>query len=289
MAEENKTKNVVVETYANDMAGAISGNENGTIKKIIEEEEKNDALEKKTSPESRNNKIFLIIGITLVVLSLGAIFLVYVFREKISTVEVAPQYQPIIFTDKSEIKDISGLKKDEVFNTILNEVSNAEFKSGGIEGVLLSVDQSVVGFRKFLTILEASLEQTQIDFIGDNFMIGAYDRGDNSVPPTRDIFILLKMRSIADVFPPMRTWESKMFYDLHGLFGVNIDSSTSYLLEKNFEDGIVQNKNARILYDKDGKIVLMYIFAEEDSLVIANSIQAAKEVMLRLASSQIKK
>ena len=211
------------------------------------------------------------------------------FRSKISTVEVAPQYQPIIFTDKSEIKDISGLKKDEVFNTILNEVSNAEFKSGGIEGVLLSVDQSVVGFRKFLTILEASLEQTQIDFIGDNFMIGAYDRGDNSVPPTRDIFILLKMRSIADVFPPMRTWESKMFYDLHGLFGVNIDSSTSYLLEKNFEDGIVQNKNARILYDKDGKIVLMYIFAEEDSLVIANSIQAAKEVMLRLASSQIKK
>ena len=97
------------------------------------------------------------------------------------------------------------------------------------------------------------------------------------------------MRSIVDVFEPMKAWESKMFYDLHSFFGMNLNEDTKYLLEKSFEDGIIQNKNARILRDKDGNIVLMYIYAKEDSLIITNSETAVAEVMLRLASSQIKK
>lgn len=283
MEEKNKVKNVNVETYAEDMAAVIGDNENGVVKKIIEEQEEYDTENKKGSPESKKNKIFLFIGIFLVILSFLAVSLVYVFKKEIFTVEVAPQYVPIIFTDNTAFKEISGLKKDEIAQTILNEVNTALFKDGGIEGIYLTVNKKVLGFRGFLSLIEANLNQTQIDFINDNFLIGATNK------EIRNPFILLKMRSIADVFDPMRAWESKMFSDLHGIFGVGINADTKYLLEKDFEDGIVQNKNARILYDKDGKIVMMYVYAEEDSLIITNSEIAVSEVMLRLASSQIKK
>ena len=55
------------------------------------------------------------------------------------------------------------------------------------------------------------------------------------------------------------------------------------------EDGIVNNKNARILRDKDGKAVLEYVFADETSVIITDKDKTAEEIMLRLASGQIKK
>ena len=281
--EETVKKNVEVETFADDMAGVIGENENGAIKKIIEEEEKYNAAYDKVSPESKKNKIYLYVGILLVALSFGAVIMVYLLRTEIFTVEVAPQYVPVVFTDKTEFKEISGLKKEQVIQTILNEAKTGDYKSGGLEGIYLTIDKKVIGFRKFLDLLEANLDRTKIEFIGDNFLIGAYNND------SKDLVILLKMRSVVDVFDTMRGWEGKMFSDSHSLFGVDLNADTRYLLEKNFEDGIVQNKNARILYDNQGKVVMMYVFAEDDSLIITNSESAVMEVISRLTGSQIKK
>lgn len=112
----------------------------------------------------------------------------------------------------------------------------------------------------------------------------------NSVyPKGTDLFILLKVNSFADVFTQMRAWENKMFTDLHGFFGVDIFADTSYLLTKNFVDGVVQNKNARILYDDTGKIVFMYVYVDESSVVITNTEATTREVILRVNSSRVKR
>ena len=288
--EESNKKNVIIETYAEDMAQVVGDNQDGIVKKIIEEQEKHDAENKKTSPETNKNKIFLFLGILFVFLSLAAVVLVLLFKKEILTVEVKPQYVPIIFTDKTEFREISSLKKEEILQTIVNEVNTAEVKYGGVEGVFLTVDKKVIGLKKFLELIEAKIDQTKMSFIEDNFLIGATNMANKEdLNPKRDLFILIKMRSIADVFEPMHLWEGKMFSDLSSLFGVKINADTKYLLTKDFEDGFIQNKNARILRDKDGKIVLMYVFAEEDSLIITNSEVAVREVMLRLASSRVKK
>ena len=290
-AEEKKVVNAPVETYAEDMARVLESNENGIAAKVIEEEERKNFEKQHMTLGGSANKIFLSAGILLVILAVGAVFLVYFLRKDIFTVPIAPQYTPIVYTDKSEFKEVAGLKKDEVIQTITNEANTAEFKEGGIEGIYLSVNKQVLGFRKFLDLIEANLDQTKIEFINDNFLIGAVDKTKINSPGTtgRDLFILLKMRSIADVFDPMRGWESKIFSDLHSFFGVDLNARTKYLLEKNFEDGVIQNKNARILRDNEGNIIMMYVYTEEDSLIITNSESVVREVMLRLASSQIKK
>jgi hypothetical protein len=104
-----------------------------------------------------------------------------------------------------------------------------------------------------------------------------------------DLFILFKINAFGGAFNQMRIWENKMFLDLHGFFGYDISAFTNYLLTKDFQDGFVQNKNARILYDNTGKVVLMYVFVDEEFLVITNTEQAVKEAMLRVNSSKIKK
>jgi hypothetical protein len=112
----------------------------------------------------------------------------------------------------------------------------------------------------------------------------------NSIfPKGTDLFILLKVNSFADVFNQMRGWENKMFTDLHGFFGVEIFADTSYLLTKDFVDGVVQNKNARILYDDIGNIVFMYVYIDDSSVVITSNEEVTREVILRVNSSKIKR
>jgi hypothetical protein len=281
--EAKKVVNATIETYAYDLAKVVVGNENGLVKMIIDEEEKQKEEKEKKSPERQKNQLFLYAGIFLIVASFIAVSLVFFFRQKIFQVEVPLQYVPIIFTDKTEFKEIAGLKKEEIIQTVLNEVNTAEFKDGGIEGVFLTADKKVVGLRAFLTLIEANLNQTKLEFVSDGFLIGAVNK-ESKIP-----FILIKTRYIADIFDAMRAWENKMFLDLHKFSGIDINKETKYLLESNFEDGIIQNKNARILKDKDGKIVMIYVFADENSVIITNSELAVKEIMLRLVSSKIKK
>lgn len=163
-----------------------------------------------------------------------------------------------------------------------------------MEGIYLTEDKTILGLRKFIALTRGNfIPGDNTLFVNDNFLLGIVNDQDKSaVAPAmvgKDFFILLKVRSTADIFDALRAWENKMFFDLHGFFGVDISSETNYLLTKNFEDGVVENKNARILYDTDGKIVMMYVFANDNSVVITNTEGAAGEIMLRLGSSQIKK
>ena len=276
-------KNKNVKTYAEDMAKVIESGEGGIIKKIIHEQEEQEAEKKNLSPESKKNKLFMLVSVALVVLAFLTIISIIVFRQKIFTVSVAPQFTPIIFTDQNKFLEIGGLNRDKIIQTVLNEMNTAKIKVGGIEGIYLANDKNPVLLREFVKLIGGSFVPGQTIFVSDNYLLGVVNN------KAKDLFILLKVRSFADIFQSIRAWENKMFYDLHGFFDIGITSETNYLLTKNFEDGIVENKNARILYDKDNKIVLMYVFADENSVIITNTSEAVREIMLRLASSQIKK
>jgi hypothetical protein len=283
---ENPVQNKSIQTFAEDMAKTIEGNvDGGMIKKIIKEQEEKEA--EKRLPESKKNQLFLYASLILLVIAGIIISLFFKFRNVISTVDIAPQFVPLIFTDKSQYKEISGLTKDQIAATLLNEKNTTELKREGIEGLYFTKIKKVVGFKDFIPTIEANLTPDQIKYIDNNFLIGIFNP--NTEVEKKSLFILLKIRSLADVFPTMRSWERKMFNDLHQFFGVDLNPDTNYLLTKDWQDGIIQNKNARVLRDKDDNVVLMYVFVNDNSLVISDSEDTVKEVMLRLSSSQIQK
>ena len=283
MEEENKTKHTIVQTYAEDMAKVIQDDQGGLIKKIIHGEEEHDKEKKKNpSPELSKNRFFMLISLLLILTALAVLFFFF-FNKNISTVDIEKQFTPIIFNDRSAYLEVKGFDKDEIIQTILSEVDTTRVKNGGVEGIYLTYDKKVIGLREFIKLIKGNFVLGDRIFINDNFLLGVENN------ETKDFFILIKVRSIADVFDSLRAWENKMFIDLQGFFRVAISPETKYLLTKNFEDGVVENKNARILYDENNKIVMMYILADDTSIIITNTKNVAHEIMLRLASSRIEK
>ena len=282
-------KNRIVETYAEDMAQVIEDDKSGLVKKIIHEEEEHEIEKKNISPESKKNKIFMFVGLLFIIFGFFTLFY-FIFVKTDPTVPIEKQLVPIIFNDKNVLLEVHGLKKDEIVQTVLKEINGTLVKNGGVEGIYLTLNDNPLGFRKFIEIINGDLILNDSNFVDDNFLMGVVNTEAPLVSSTgKDFFILLKVRSMVDVFDIMRAWENKMFSDLYGFFGLNITSETKYLLTTNFKDGIIENKNARILYDNDNKIVMMYIFADDNSIVITNTESAGEEIMLRLASSRIKK
>lgn len=195
-------------------------------------------------------------------------------------VEIKQIIQPVIpLNTQTEIVDsersvIAEENKNEVENEIVIDSDEA-------------VEESIPVITS--TFEEANLEEVPVNV--ENTELVRIDPiiSEPENPSRKDLFILLQTRSFQDVFPVMQSWENKMFLDLHSFFGVDISADTNYLLTKDFEDGIVQNKNARILYDKDFNIVLMYVYIDDNSLVITNTEDAVREIIKRLAASKVRK
>lgn len=287
--EENKLKSKNIITYTEDMVKAIEDDKGGLIKKIIHEEEEHEEEAKNLSPKSQKNRLFMFISFLLVAVALAVLVFFAFFNDRINTVLVAP-LSSVIFMDQTDFLAIDGLTKVKIAETVSSQVNNTKTKIGGVNGIYLTENKKVIGFTRFSTLVKSSLTANQLALIGDNFLLGAFKSGLSSVSPNvGDLFMLLKVKSFPDIFPVMQSWESKMLYDLHGFFGIKLSPETNYLFTKSFEDGIVANKNARILRDNNSRIVLMYIFADDNSVIITNSESAVGELILRLNSSQIKK
>lgn len=277
-------QNRFIETYAEDMARVIESDQGGLIKKIIQEQSAKELERKSLSPESRKNKFYIISSILFIILALF-IFVFFIFKkDTISVVPIERQFTPLVFNDKSFFLETKDLTKDKIVSSFLAETKNTNLKRGGLEGIYLTENSQIIGLRKFINLMKSSFvppENTTL--VSDNFLLGLVNWGE------KGSFILMKTRSFTDIFENLKAWENKMLYDLSPLFEVPINSSTSYLFTKDFDDGVILNKNARILHDADGNIVLMYVFADDTSVVIANKIEAVQEIMFRLSSSQLKK
>jgi hypothetical protein len=277
MEKDEKTHGAVVETYAEAMAQVLENDKEGLVRKIIHGEEKQKEEKERFSPEAKKNKVFMILGIIFTVLAVGTLSF-FLLKKDANIVSVPVQFKPLIFNDQLTYLEISGLKKEEIAQAISNEVSNTKVKIGGVEGIYLTENKQVVGLRRFITLIKGNFAPSSNPFfISDNFLMGAVNN---------NFFMLVKMRETADIFDSLRAWENKMFFDMDGFLGISIDSSNNYLLTKNFTDCLIENKNARCLYDKNNQIVLMYIFADSNSIIITGSQAAAHEVMLRLSGSQ---
>ena len=277
---------VLVETFAEDIAGVIGEDAGGMVKNIIHAEEEREAQKKNLSPESKENKLLTVISFLLLVASL-VIALFLVFTKKPSTVPVQPQFIPLIFTDKSVSLDVSGKKASDIEQSVADEITNTAITPSNVEGIYLTENKQVIGLRRFITLIGSHfVPDPNPILLSDSFLLGVVQNQPDASLGT-GFFILMKVRSATDVFDSLRAWEPNMLTDLHGFFGLNVSSATNYLFTKSFTDGIIENKNARILYDQYGNIVLMYVFADDNSIVITDSQNAADQVILRLASSQL--
>ena len=187
----------------------------------------------------------------------------------------------MIFVEQNKFLEIEGFSKTQIIETIKNEVSDVQLKNGGIEAIYLTENKNVVTFARFMELIKSNVPVEVTSYTNNNFMIGVYNNNDE-----KSLFILMKVKSFTDIFPGMKIWENKMWSDLHDLFDMELNADTKYLLTKNFEDNIINNKNSRALYDTEKNKILEYVFVDETSVIVISNSDAVKEVMSRLYSAQ---
>ncbi len=170
--DDNKLKSKIIKTYTQDMAKAIENDKGGLIKKIIHEDEKHKDRSRNLSPKSRKNKVFMFISIILIFLSLFVLIFLVFLKKKINTVSIKPQFSSIIFTDQTNFEAIDGLKKNQIEKSISNQISNSKIKIGEVEGIYLTENKKIIGFRRFVTLLESSLNLDKANLINNHFLLG---------------------------------------------------------------------------------------------------------------------
>jgi hypothetical protein len=270
----------VVETLATDMAGVLGDESGGVVKKIIAEEEARDAEKNKISPESNENRIYIGLGLIFITISLVTFGYLF-FKTKGRTVDVATPVDPMVFIDKITFIDATDLTKDDVVSAMIKEMLAPEINNGAIEGVYLKKNNMLLGLRAFLKLMDSSITLPANNFIDDNFLLGFLNN------EGRGPFVLLKVSSIPDVFNTFRTWENKMYPEVGNLLGMTERLEPASAVAEKFVDGFIENKNARFLYKNDGSIALVYALADEHHIVIANTTEAVREIIFRLAGNKI--
>ena len=75
-----------------------------------------------------------------------------------------------------------------------------------------------------------------------------------------------------------------MLDDLYPLFNKTVNNSIRAAFGKKFEDIVIKNRDARVLYGENGNIVLAYMFLGNDTLLIMDNISVIDEVIARLGN-----
>lgn len=195
-------------------------------------------------------------------------------KEEIEKVLVESSYKGVSIEDLYSKEEIDAMNKKELLKAI--------DLTQGVQYFALAKIKKTIPIKK-----DGDLSKTETEKIQDQ-------KTQNIIPFSslkndRGVFILIKPKSFDESLPVMKSWERKMFLDFHEFFGISITKENSYFETKSFEDDLVFNKNARILYDDKGRIIIMYVFADDNSIIITRSRSVAKEIILRLIAEKNKK
>ncbi len=298
--EENKKPNnldsdlKVIHTYTSDMADAVRQNEMSVIKIALAEKEKRESEEMyKKSEGSNSSKIFLIFGgIILIGIALGITY--FVTKKNIETnspIQTTKEIEaPIVYNEKVFI-DTAGLTThNDLSGAIKKEVENTS-KDNSVKAIFLKKDvggkSELVDVNGFTSLIGETAPQALIRNLGEEYLIGTYNIKDGDISKPH-LFLIFNIKDYNQIYASMLAWEKTLLNDMNLIFNIDVNEDRSELLEKQWSDIIINNKDARVLYDNLGKEVLYYIFIDKNSFLITDSQDMIKEIGARITSKKTK-
>lgn len=279
-------KNIkVLRTYTSDMADAIRTNEVSVIKIALAEKEKREREEVYAEAEGTNtSKTFLVIGgIVLIVAAIfGSYFLIQQKKLKdapknlIKTIDTFIAYDAYQNIDMTNIKTINDLS-----NTIK---ASPLLSAGSVKALFPTINVSeIITSQKVLSVIGANPPGALSRSLSDKYLLGKYSNKNAVADGTGyTAFLIFETTDYNLAYASMLDWEKNIFKDLFTLFNINITNSNSPLFTKQWQDIVVNNKDARVLYGENGEAILYYAFVNKNNFVITSNIETLKEIISRL-------
>jgi len=224
---------------------------------------------------------YIIIGIVVLLLSAGTFIILNLntTQEIIDTTQVSSKPAAIISVDSEKEITLPIVKRSSIVDAIQKEAV-APLPISTVQAIYLKDGLVYIGAKKFLRSLEVDQPPKLSQAIQNELAIGIHTFDGNHP------YVVLKTNSYENAFTGMLAWED----DLAMKFSPLISGRTLLATDpKTFEDGLVRNKDVRVLKSEDGKLLMLYTFLDRDTILITDSEYTVEEIGKRLNAIKTKR
>ncbi len=284
--EERAPQPSIIQTYASDMAKAVKENQGSVVKIAMAEAEKREHEYVDFSPKSKKNLIFIFSAIAFILIGSGiALYTIVLKSPNKTALPVEEKNSQYLFAETNKEVPIDGLSIDQILGSVRNEIINSPLKLGTIENIYFTKTSPEktkipISTSDFFSLLNIQIPGALSRAISSDFMIGIYSW--NGTTP----FMLFKVPNFQTGFSGMLAWESKLLDSFYKLFNISTEGPNANIFNTKFSDAIIKNKDARVIYNTDGKIVFLYLFLNENTIFISTNSSALDEVTNRFLLQQ---
>lgn len=312
-----------LQTYKSDIEGVVQGGASVVSIAAAEakrkDEQPKDAPAAQSGEPSRWVKIGMIAGGAALLAIAGGITAYIVMRPTTVPVVEAPK-APFIFTDDTALVPVSGATRDALMTELTAARQSTSISLGLIRWLYVTHPVSADTQPQQLTAQE--LLGTLSNNIPENFLrslTGQYLLGIHSFDENQ-AFLLLQVDSYETAYAGMLAWERTMRQDLSPLFTRNPSPkveaqpqlpattasttasstnqtatstaattlpSVSVIIPTSFVDKVVENRDARVIVNQEGDILLLWTFLGRNIVLITTNEYTLREIISRMQNAPV--
>lgn len=261
-------------TLSSDLAHALYEKKGTVVKLALAEEEKRRMLEEGREPYSKQNIFFIAASAILVIAGIGLLTFFYIKAHPGAVAVQGDVSLPaFVFTDGNitvPLGDKTGTEARQAVSDAFAALQPTET----VVGVYPMNETALLSFSQFANAVSIQIPAVVSTNFLQTFMLGAYRTVDTVVP-----FLILKTPTGEDARIAMMAWETTLYKTFWDITGRETDQS---LGDVAFTNAIIRNKDARVLRDANGEIVLLYTFIDKQTLLVATTPDTVAMAIERL-------
>lgn len=251
-----------VRTFESDAAEFIKKDQQ-SLYTIQQAEKQKQKAEFNPEKETRQaNSVLLILS--MVIFIAGAASAGYFFFLR-TTLEETPEpvrNTSLVPSATESVISITPEQAGTINQEIQKALGSAPLQPDQVQNILIKNGEATAEASLVLSGMSTSSPGTLLRSLdGDTYMIGAIQK------ETKEPFLIFSVDYYDNAFAGMLRWEAA---DLWKLFrNITPPSASSTVTFVEFRDGVIKNKDVRIVRDDAGNAVLIYCFYDKNTLIIA--------------------
>lgn len=283
-------------TYQGDVEETIKGKKESVVSIVVAEKESkkeppNLLPEKKGMGVFVTRGILPLLGIILFVSGVGALVIIYYkMSSNNAPIEVALNSSLIQYTDKKSV-DLDATKlpvgisaREIITKNLSSELSKYNKPAGSVLYLQFLYNKVELSSEDFFRNVAVSAPPALTRAFGQKYMAGVYSFDTNG------IFLISSVDDYGNAYTGMLKWENSIAEDLPPLFKTSELSSVSFSVASGtpiFKDDAFNNQDVRILRNSSGETVLVYGFADKNTLIITSDEKIYQAIVNKYRNNKL--
>lgn len=279
-------------TYKSDFAERVQATKASPLAVLAAEQDVAGKPKPQSVAERKAERPFYLIGIALIIVAIAGTFAAYYFVYRTPLVPAVPTVPSLVFADeRAEVSGTGG----QLMSAIVAQASDP-LPSGQVRILYTATStrtdngllRSALPMGPLIATLPVEMPPLLARSIQDESTVGVMSAGGE----TRAFFIL-RVDSFERSFAGMLAWEPSMRGRLSLFYPafeppqpVSTSTPPAPLISTAFVDEVVANHDARVLYDGQGRVLMLYGYYDKETLVIARNKASFEQLMERLSTTR---